>query len=159
MGNLERPLQVSRRLRPLCRPPVSPCAYTALRILPPPEWSKAALPSPVVGSFSLTSSSMPLVSWSLWAIVVGLGAGFTVHGAFVYLFMAGVVGLGLAFVLWIWAVLTGRVDPFPLSSPVTLRIQIVLPPEGKAARGEGANSSDGQQRVLAEAKRNQVPPA
>jgi len=130
-----------------------------LRILPPAEWSKAALPSPVVGSFSLTSSSMPLVSWSLWAIVVGLGAGFMVHGAFVYLFMAGVVGLGLAFVLWIWAVLTGRVDPFPLSSPVMLRIQIVLPPEGKAARGEGANSSDGQQRVLAEAKRNQGPPA
>lgn len=58
---------------------------------------------------------MSLLYWSLWALVVGCAGALSWHGVFIYLALAGFVGLWLSFALYCWAGLTGRIDPFPIT--------------------------------------------
>jgi hypothetical protein len=58
-----------------------------------------------------------LLYWSLWALLVGSAAALAWHGAFVYLAMAGFLGLWASAALYLWAAVTGRIDPFPLCPP------------------------------------------
>jgi hypothetical protein len=54
-----------------------------------------------------------LIGWSLWALLMG-GVGLLAWGPAIWLAVAGLAGLVLAAVLYLWGAATGRIDPFPL---------------------------------------------
>ena len=102
---------------------------------------------------------MRFLSWSLFFFFTGAILALTKATWWLWVAGAGLVGVLVSLGAYLVGSITGRIDPFPISSPVALRIQITLPFEGERAQGEGANLADGQQRVPPEARRIQGPTA